>query len=292
MDKKTKRRVRGVAVFVVFLALATSILIFSRKERKPISPDFKASMQKYQAYRMINKAHFQFTTDNLAEAKSRIEALVKEKGSKSLEIMDQPSYGAFLFVTNSDNLDEIQSNLGSIGRIVSRSATTDTSFVNLDYGVELARLKSYEREMNDLDNIRFPSEIQIRRKETLHRLIGESTTKLDKLQDVDNLLLFITVSPIVKRSSYVEMVREFAITFLMWFGIYFVGVILVYYGTKLLMLLLNMMGVKGLGISGGDYGSSYNYGGYKNYSSPYGYGHKRKTKRIYKEKPSSTEEEK
>lgn len=293
MDKKTKRRVRGVAVFVVFLALATSLLIFSRKEGKSGVPDFKASTLKYQNLKMINKAFVQFNTENLTDTKVFIEKLINANASKSIEQADQPGYGSYIFITPNDKLPSIISELSTKGKIVSKTTTTDTSLVYLDYDAESSRLKSYEKEMSDLDQIRFPSELQIRRKETLHRLISDGSVRLEKLRDVDNTLLYITASPVVKRGNFASTIRDFSLSFLMWLGIYFVGVVLVYYGTKLLMWLLNLIGVKGLGVSGGDYSSQY-YSNYKNYSSRsgYGYGNRRKTKRIYKEKAKPSEEDK
>jgi len=293
VNKKTKKRVQGVAVFVVFLALATTIFVFNKKENRSGAPDFKASTQKFQSMKMINKAQVQFSSENLKDAKAYIESIVDNKAIKSIEQVDQPAFGSYLFIIPKGSLHQVVEEMGTKGKVLSRTTMTDTSLVNLDLDVEQGRLLSYEKEMRDLDQVRFPSEMQIRRKESLHGLIAESRTKLDRLQDAENLLLYITAVTLEKRNSFAVIIRDFSFSFLMWLGLYFVGVVLVYYGTKLLMLLLNMMGIKGLGISGTDYAASYNYGGFKNYSDRYGYGYgqKRKTKRIYKEKPKPTEEE-
>ena len=89
-------------------------------------------------------------------------------------------------------------------------------------------------------------------------------------------------------------VRTLVVIYFKWLGICFVGLVLVYFGTRLLMMLLSMMGVKGLGMSG--VGGAYQYGGYTGYAnkyySRYGYGRgKRKIKRVYKDKSESADKQ-
>jgi hypothetical protein len=86
-------------------------------------------------------------------------------------------------------------------------------------------------------------------------------------------------------------VKNLTMMYLFWLGIFAVGMVLVYFGTKLLMYLLAALGVKGINTSG--LGGSYNYNGsyssYGRYNSRYGSNSsKRKVKRIYKDKSDSS----
>ncbi len=293
MDSKIKRKARGVAIFIVFLALATTMITFSRKDRKSPEVDFRASNLKYDNYRIINKARVQFRTDELVNAKLHIENVIANLASKSIEQTDQPAHGVYLFVINKPDLNPILTELQQKGSIVSKSTTTDTSFVNLDFGAETERLKSYEKEMQDLNQLRFPSEVQIRRKETLHGLIGESRGRLDRLQEVDKLLLYITVTTgSSAKKGILALATGLISSFGKWLVVYVVATILIYYGTKLLMTLLALMGIKGIGFGDANIGSYYS--NYKSYSGRYNYKQdkKRKTKRIYKEKPTTEDKEK
>ncbi len=293
MHSKTIRRVRGVAIFVVFLALATTMYLYSRSGSKKPSVDFRASNQKYDNYRIINKARVQFVSDDLTAAKQHVENVVSELSKKSIELTDQPSHGVYLFVINQKDLNPVLADLQTKGKILSKSTTTDTSYVNLDANTENDRLKSYEKELQDLNQVRFPSEIQIRRKEALHGLISESRNRMERLQDVEDLLLYITVTTASSsKLGGLAFVQNMSLSFGKWLLIYTIATILVYYGTKLLMYIFALMGLKGLGVAGTNYGS--NYGSYEKYTGKYSYGKdkKRKTKRIYKEKPQPEDTDK
>jgi len=159
--------------------------------------------------------------------------------------------------------------------------------VNIDYESELVRLQSYEREQAELNNVRFPTDTQNRRKEELHSLIQSTRSNLDKLKESNNVLLFITLVPQQKTNTIEVTIKSLALNFFSWLIIFTVGAVLAYYGTRLLMYFLAALGVKGIGAGG--LGGSYRYGGYggyyNRYYNRYGYGHgKRKVKRIYKDK--------
>ncbi|MDZ4121084.1 MAG: hypothetical protein U1C33_01590, partial [Candidatus Cloacimonadaceae bacterium] len=127
MNSKIKRRVRGVAVFVVFLAMATTIFEISKKEVKTGAPDFKASTMKYDNMKMVNKARIQMNTDNLLTAKQNMDKLVEARAVRSIEQTDQPGFGSYIFITEKQNYDAILSDLGKQGRILSKSTHADTS---------------------------------------------------------------------------------------------------------------------------------------------------------------------
>jgi hypothetical protein len=296
VDKKSKRKARGVAIFIAFLALATSLFILRKQGEDTPTINFKPTQNKYLALKWINKSKIEFSSDNITEAKAAIEAMIKRDSNKQIEKDTRSNYGIYIFSLPKDKKDEFANELARKGTIISRSEQVDTSLVYIDYETEQNRLNSYDKELTDLSMVRFPSETQIRRKEALHGLIAESTTKLEKLRDVDDVLVYVTAIQRQAGNTMVSKVKRFVLLFLAWLGFYFVGVVLVYYGTKLLMYLLTMLGIKGLGISGinyDKYASSYNYGGFKNYGERYQYGNnrKRKTKRVYKEKPSDTDKD-
>jgi len=180
--------------------------------------------------------------------------------------------------------------LRGIGSVNSQTEHIDTALVNIDYESELVRLQSYEREQAELNNVRFPTDTQNRRKEELHSLIQSTRSNLDKLKESDNVLLFITLVPQQKTNTIEVTIKSLALNFFSWLIIFAVGAVLIYYGTRLLMYFLSALGVKGVGAGG--LGSSYRYGGYggyyNRYYNRYNYGHgKRKIKRIYKDKKTT-----
>lgn len=298
MDKKTKRRVRGIAVFIVFLALAATIVQFQNQGTKKPTFNFKPSANEFRDLKFINKAQISFSAENIAKAQEGISNIMNEKGKQRIRKQNEGSSGAYLFTVPQNELESIVAELRTFGYVGSQTEQIDTSLVNLDFDAESARLASYENELADLDKVRYPSDQQNRRKETLHGLIHQSRNNLDKLRDGENTLLYLTLVPRQKSNSWMESTKTLSLMYLFWLGIFAVGMVLVYFGTKLLMYFLSAIGIRGL--SAGGLGSSYNYGGYGSYSnyartsSRYGYGgnSKRKIKRIYKDKePSSSEEE-
>ncbi len=297
MDKKTKRRVRGIAIFIVFLALAATIVQFQNQGTKKPTFNFKPSANEFRDLKFINKAQVSFSSENIAKAQQNINKIMEEKGKQRIRKQNEGSSGAYLFTVPQNELENIIAELRTFGSVGSQTEQIDTSLVNLDYDTETARLASYESELTDLDKVRYPSDQQNRRKEVLHGLIHQSRNNLDKLREGENTLLYLTLVPRQKSNSWLETAKNLSFMYLFWLGIFAVGMVLVYFGTKLLMFFLSALGIRGL--SAGGLGGSYNYGGYGSYSnyakssSRYGYGgnSKRKIKRIYKDKGASTNEE-
>lgn len=293
MDKKTRRRVRGVAIFIVFLALATSIIQYQNKAGKIVNYNFKPSQQEYRDIKFINKAQIAFSSTNIPKAQDEIGKIIAAKSGKQIRKQNEPGFGAYIFSVSQQELPLVVEQLRSMGSISSHTEQIDTSLVNIDYESETARLASYEREQADLGAVRFPTEVQNRRKEALHALINETRNNLDKLKDAGNVLVYITLVPQQNRSNSFVMVKNMGLIFLTWLGIYAVGMVLVYFGTRLLMYFLAAIGIKGLGAGG--IGGSYQYGGYggyggynSKYTGRYSYGGgKRKVKRVYKDKRST-----
>jgi len=296
VDKKTKRRVKGIAIFIVFMALAATIIQFQKDGAKRPSFNFKPSFNEYRDLKFINKAQISFTADNITKAQDGIGQIMANRGKQRIRKQNEGSFGAYIFTIPQGELQNVIGELRTYGSIGSQVEQIDTSLVNLDFESESARLKSYETELSDLSNLRFPTDAQNRRKEALHGLIHTSRLNLDKLSEGENVLLYITLSPKQKDSNMLTMIKTLTMNFLQWLLLFSVGMVLVFYGTKLLMYFLSAIGVKG--ISAGGLGGNYNYGGYggyssyAKYSSRYGYGGRsRKVKRIYKDKGAPSTEE-
>lgn len=287
MKKREKRRVRGIAIFIVFLAIAVTIIQWQNKAGKHETYNFKPAQNEYRDLKFLNKAQISFSSPNVAKAKTEIEKIISEHSTKQIRKQSEGSFGAYIFSVPQKDLPIIVEKLRSFGSVNSQTEQIDTALVNIDYESELVRLQSYEREQAELNNVRFPTDTQNRRKEELHSLIQSTRSNLDKLKESNNVLLFITLVPQQKTNTIGVTIKSLALNFFSWLIIFTVGAILAYYGTRLLMYFLAALGVKGIGAGG--LGDSYRYGGYggyyNRYYNRYGYGHgKRKVKRIYKDK--------
>ena len=290
MKIRDKRRVKGIAIFIVFLAIAASIVQWQDKAGKYSTYDFKPAQNEYRDLKFLNKAQISFSSPNIAKAKTEIEKIISEHSTKQIRKQSEGSFGAYIFSVPQKDLSLIIEKLRGIGSVNSQTEHIDTALVNIDYESELVRLQSYEREQAELNNVRFPTDTQNRRKEELHSLIQSTRSNLDKLKESDNVLLFITLVPQQKTNTIEVTIKSLALNFFSWLIIFAVGAVLIYYGTRLLMYFLSALGVKGVGAGG--LGSSYRYGGYggyyNRYYNRYNYGHgKRKIKRIYKDKPTT-----
>jgi hypothetical protein len=294
VNKRQKRRVKGIAVFIVFLALAASIVQWQDKAGKHETYDFKPAQNDYRDLKFLNKAQISFSSPNIDQAKTVIDKIISEHSTKQIRKQSESSFGAYIFSVPKRDLPVIIEKLDRVGSINSQAEHIDTALVNIDYESELVRLQGYDKEQTELNNVRFPTDTQNRRKEELHSLIQNTRSNLDKLKEADNVLLLITLVPQQKTSSIEVTIKSLALIFINWLIIFAVGAVLIYYGTRLLMYFLSALGVKGIGAGG--LGSSYRYGGYggyyNRYYNRYNYGHgKRKIKRIYKDKKTTPEPE-
>jgi hypothetical protein len=290
VKKTSNRRLKGVAIFVVFLALAISIFEFQSKSTSKSSMDFKPSANEYRDLRFINKARVSFSSSDISAAQDEISRIMNQYAKQRIRKQNEGNYGAYLFTIEQQELNSVIAELEKFGSIGPQTEQIDTALVNLDFEIENARLAAYENELVELNKIRQPTIQQNDRKEALHTLIQTSRNNLEKLSNIDNVLLYLTLRPQQRSIGWLSIIIGFAKSFLMWLLILTIGTILVYYGTRLLMYFLSLLGVRG---PGGAIGGSYNYGGYggysgySRYSSRYG-GSKRKVKRIYKDKDSSS----
>jgi hypothetical protein len=294
VEKSSKRRVKGVAVFIVFLAVAMTLYKFQDAKSNTASMDFKPSANEYRDLKFINKAMIGFSADNTTKAKAGISQIMDKYSQQRIRKQNEGSFGAYLFTIPQDKLYTVVADLEALGTVGPQVEQIDTALVNLDSENEQAKLASYESELIELNKSRLPSTAQNERKEALHRLIQASRSNLDKLRNSSNVLLYLTLRP--QRSTgggWLSLTKNLMISFFEWLGILGIAAVLIYYGTKLLMLFLAAIGIRGpSGAVGGNYGSYGGYGGYSNYSrySSKSGNSKRKIKRVYKDKASSTEQ--
>jgi len=238
VKKREKRRVRGIAIFIVFLAIAASIVQWQNKAGKHETYNFKPAQNEYRDLKFLNKAQISFSSPNVAKAKTEIEKIISEHSTKQIRKQSEGSFGAYIFSVPQKDLPIIVEKLRSFGSVNSQTEQIDTALVNIDYESELVRLQSYEREQAELNNVRFPTDTQNRRKEELHSLIQSTRSNLDKLKESNNVLLFITLVPQQKTNTIEVTIKSLALNFFSWLIIFAVGAILAYYGTRLLMYFL------------------------------------------------------
>ena len=289
MRKSSRLRIKGVAIFIVFLAIAISLYEYqNRKKNDTASADFdKTSANEYRDLKFINKAKIGFSSDDVENAREGISQIMDKYSKQRIRKHDEGNYGAYLFTISQDKLYTVVDELRALGTVGPRVEQIDTALVNLDFENENAKLSSYEGELVELNKVRQPSSAQNDRKETLHSQIQASRSSLDKLRNKDNVLLYITLSPQQRSIGWLNTFKSFVKSFLIWLVILSIASVLIFYATKLLMIFLYSLGIRG---PGGPSGTTYGgYSNYSRYSSRYG-NSRRKIKRIYKDKGASPEE--
>lgn len=284
-----------MAIFLVFLALLITVVHYYRGDKRKHSVDLRSHQAEFNKRNWLNKISFELSSNDLEASKSKMDQLLDSYALHRDKREKEPGYGVFVFSLEKGRLNALRNELSKIGTIGSEVETVDTSLVNTNFEIETANLASYEKDLAELDKIRVPSDAELRRKESLRAQIRRSQQKLDDLQRSDSFLVYVSLVPQGGKSSVIGGVKDLAVYFLKVLGLLFVASILVYYGTRLLMYLLALMGFKGITGKGGMF-SPYQYGGYSSYSGRYysnrGYGRssKRRVKRIYKDKVTTPRE--
>ncbi len=291
MKRSSKSRVKGVAIFIVFLAVAITLYKAQDKKVHTSSMDFKSSANVYRDLKFINKAKIGFSADNVPQAREGISQIMAKYGKQQIYKQNEGNYGAYIYTIAQDELYTVVGELEAIGTLGPQVEQIDTALVNLDFENESNKLTAYENELTALNKILGPSNEQNSRKEALHTLIQASSSNLDKLRNSDNVLLYLTLSPKQTSTGWLKLVKSIVKNFFMWLVILIIAAVLIYYATKLLMYFLSALGIRGpSGVGGTSYGGYGGYSNYSKYSSRYG-NSRRKVKRIYKDKSSSPEED-
>ncbi len=292
MKSKSLKKVQGIAIFLVFLALLITIFhVYRGGKKQQRAVDLSAQQANFEKRNWLNKISFELGSSDLQASMDKMNDLVDNFATHTDMREIKAGYGVFVFSMEKPKLKQLRSELSKIGTIGSEVEMVDTSLVNTNAQIESANLASYEKDLAELDKIRVPSDVELRRKESLRAQIRRSQQKLDDLQRMDSFLVYVSVLPHGTKVDVVKIISSVGLYFLSVLGFLFVGAILAYYGTRLLMYLLALMGVKGLG-SGGLL-SPYGYGNYGSYRGRYYYssGRKRKVKRVYKDKDPSKDKE-
>jgi len=295
MSKTTKRRLRAVAIFVIFLALAwAGYAALMQKEKGPnYTAMFKDSSKLFSDYKSLNKAQLRVRSLNMNNALLEMNGIINTYAlEKPLLKKRESSYGAYVFKIEENKLPEIFKKFDAMGTIENNQETVDSALVVKSLVTEEEILASKRKELADLEAVGQIYGNIADRKEYLIGQIREQENRVSVLRQANTTLLYVQMVPTMGGSS-VSTVRKFIFNFVGALVVLFVAIILAYYGTKLIMYLLSLMGVKGFSASG--MGGSYQYGGYGNYSNRYysRYGSsrsKRKVKRIYKDKPGAGKE--
>ena len=288
MSKISKRRLRAVAIFVIFLALAyAGFTAMKQKEKAPDYAEmFKESSRSFADYKSLNKAQMRVSSLNMGNALKEMNNLVNGYAlEKPLLKSRESGHGAYIFKVEAQRLPELLNKFNALGTIEGHKEIVDSSLVVKSLATEEEILASQRRELAELEAVGQTYGNLGDRKEFLISQIREQENRVNVLRQANTTLLYVQMVPTMGGTS-LSSVRSFVITFFIALLVLFVAAILAYYGTKLIMYLLSLMGVKGFNASNLGGGYQYGYGNYANrYSSRYGYGgSKRKVKRIYKDK--------
>lgn len=295
MSKSTKRRIRAVSIFIIFLALAYAAFATLKPER-PItsSPsDFKEADAHFREIGSLNKASVTIRSQNIGKVLESIGRIVE---SHSLE---KPifkniggSYGAYIFRVRETSMPQLREKLSDAGSIENWKEIVDSAYVARKLTTEEAILASKRSDLESFDPLKRTYGSASSEKDQLIDEIRKLETTVDILKNKDTSLLYIKaigssggrITPV-----YVKFARSLGLALL----VLIILAVILYYGTKLVIYLLSILGVRGFSTTALGGGSQYGYGSYASrYYQKHGYsGGKRRVKRIYKDKPSSSKTE-
>lgn len=288
-----KSRVRGIAVFVVLLALAISGYQTYKFSGQKTTIDTRTPDDIFRTTSWMYKSKL-ILSANEAGAIQKLSTIMNEfTRDVPVHSRETAKAGTYIFKVENSRLPELKSQISKIASITTSESFTDSSLVSTNVDLEEQRLESYRNEWATLDAIRLRSEVENRRMDHLNQMIRETLDKLERLQSADQSLLYVIVSPAGSNASLTGVIIYFVKKFAIYLLILAVAVMIVYFGVRLLMYLLAMLGIKGFGLDNALQNYSYRgYGGYGSYTGRYSYGNRsRKVKRIYKDKRANSEDE-
>lgn len=300
MNKKSKSRVRGVAILVIFLALAITLFNFGKNQRSTSkASDFKESKDEFEQKRkmVLNSASLSLDIINLDQAKEELRSLRSYHKGDLFHTSEKGNSLAYIYYFALPDYDRIIDKLSNSSSVKIINSNSTPGSVSADETELLTRLEGYKKQRVTLLQKENPTQDIHEQIDRLNNDIEKTSEELQKVNSKDSVLVYFSAFQQVKEFTLLSTGKTLLLDFLKWLVVLFIGVIIVYFGTKLMVYLLALMGIKGLGPTGVNYGSGYNYTGYKGYKGydSYGYGghsHKRKTKRIYKEKEANNTENK
>ena len=295
MARSRKSRIQGVAILVIFLALAAAGIMSLRSRDSGPSFDYKDSNKQFENAGSLNKAEVVVNCLNIGKALDEMSSIVNTYSiGKPLRKDRLGHYGKYIFQVELDRFPEILQKLKPLGNIAQQSELVDSTLINKRVATEEQVLASKRIELARLEQESSYYGGDLDNKNTRIAEIRRLENTIDLLKNSDKTLLYVKLQTSFSGNS-LSTVKDFVRNFAMFLVGFFVLVIVAYYGTKLVMYLLSLMGFKGFSMS--NFGGSYQYGNYGNYanryySSRYGYRNsKRKVKRIYKDKPTTPREE-
>lgn len=293
MSKKSKSRVRGVAIFIVLLALSIASYNVYKRISHRIVVDTKDADNIYRSTSWMYKAKFVTNPKDAKNAQAKASELISKMSTEPVVYQSvKPGVGAYLFKVTNDNIPLLQKNLNTFVSITSSETITDSSLVATNIEIEKQRLASYQTERSTLDAIRLRSDAQNRRMEVINRQIELTQDKVQRLEAAGSTLVYLVVRPSTSGQNPIELIKYAILNFAIAIAGLCLATLVLYFGTKLLTYLLAMMGVKGFGLGGAL--QNYTYKSYGNYAGRYNYGYggkNRKVKRIYKDKRSTPTED-
>ncbi len=298
MAKGSKRRVRTVAIFVIFLALAYAgvTAVKDRGSGPDYNAIFKESNQQFRDAGSLNKAMIKLRSLNIGKALEEMNDYVKSysyNNETPLRKDRKGSYGVYIFKVDGARFPELLKKFSAMGGIEEQKEIVDSALVVKKLATEQAILDGKRNELASMDNLgSVYGDVSVR-KNVLISEIRDLEHTVDLLTQSNTTLLYVQLVPTMGGNS-LSIVKKFVYTFLISIIVLFVAVVLAYFGTKLLMYLMGLMGIKGFNAT--NLGGNYNYGGYGGYSNRYysrqGYGKsKRKVKRVYKGKSTTPRED-
>lgn len=295
MARMSKQRVRGLAILVIFVALAYAGL--TTQKQRDIAPRFDQILRgpnaQYRDSGSLNKATVKVRCTDISSALQNINSIIDSyivAGERPLLKSTEPGYGVYIFRVRGAMVPDLVKKLSALGNIEEHKEIVDTALVTKKLSTEESILADKREELSLLGTMTTNFGDLSAAKNKINEEIRQLENTVDILRQADTTLLYVQLLPVIGRN--ISIVNRFLIQLGKALLVIFFGIIIAYYGTKLLMYLLTLMGVKGLPTSMSGTSGSYGYGNYANrYYNRYGYGSgKRKVKRIYKGKPTTPPE--
>ena len=292
MPTSKRHRVRAVAIFVIFIALAyAGFKTFMHKAPTTDNRQvFREADTHFRNTGSLNKAKVTVRSMNIAKALESVNGIVNAHALERPLLKDvRSNYGLFIFRIEGSMFNPVLGQLAEIGSIEEQKEIVDSALVVKRLPTEEAILAGKRNELAGLgsDGDRIVGSLTERKNHLIDE-IRRLETSVDILRQSDTTLLYVQLVT-ASGGRNVSLVRRFAQEFGLALVVLFVGTILIYYGTKLLMYLLSLLGVRGFSIGSLGGGSHYGYGNYASrYYHRHGYGaNRRKVKRVYKGKPTT-----